>query len=277
LIRANGRLELARTLAFTAGPALAGTLVGWTGAAPAFAVAAILSLAAVFLFRSLPEPPRPVSSLRRPLQDLSEGARFVFRHTLLLPVFLTQLIFNTAFFVLQAVYVPYAVHRLGLSASAVGATLAVYGLGMVTGALVAGWVSRLLPFGIVIVIGPVAGVAAAAMMVLTILVPSPALAALCFFLIGFGPILWVISTTTLRQSVTPAGLLGRVSAMFMMAQGARPLGAAIGAVAGGLYGYETCLVLALAIFVIQALVLIASPVLLLSEQPELPAAAPANS
>src|SRR5919109_1100522 len=36
---ANGRLELARTVAFTGGPAVAGALVGWTGGAVAFAAA----------------------------------------------------------------------------------------------------------------------------------------------------------------------------------------------------------------------------------------------
>ena len=40
---------------------------------------------------------------------------------------MTAVFFNTSFFVLQAVYVPYAIHHLGLSASGVGLTLAAYG------------------------------------------------------------------------------------------------------------------------------------------------------
>src|SRR5207244_2696992 len=39
---ANARIELARTVAFASGPALGGVLVGWVGAAPAFAFAASL-------------------------------------------------------------------------------------------------------------------------------------------------------------------------------------------------------------------------------------------
>ena len=69
-----------------------------------------------------------------------------------------------------------------------------------------------------------------------------------FFLLGAGPILWVISTTTLRQSVTPPSLLGRVSAINIMSYGARPLGSALGAIVGGLYSAEACLYLAAAIF-----------------------------
>src|SRR5436190_3499924 len=44
---ANARIELARTVAFAGGPALGGALVGWLGAAPAFGVAAVLSIGAV--------------------------------------------------------------------------------------------------------------------------------------------------------------------------------------------------------------------------------------
>ena len=40
--RANGRLELARSLAFASGPALAGATVAWAGAPSAFVLASVL-------------------------------------------------------------------------------------------------------------------------------------------------------------------------------------------------------------------------------------------
>jgi hypothetical protein len=83
---------------------------------------------------------------------------------------------------------------------------------------------------------------------------------------GAGPIIWVISTTTLRQTVTPAELLGRVSALNIVAYGARPIGAAIGAVIGGLYGAEACLVVACVGFVVQAATILVSPVMRLKQQ-----------
>jgi predicted MFS family arabinose efflux permease len=144
-----------------------------------------------------------------------------------------------------------------------------YGVGMVFGALLATRVMRRLPFGIVIGLGPVTGFVAAILMALTTLIPSPALAGLSFFLLGAGPILWVISTTTLRQSVTPPSLLGRVSAINIMSYGARPLGSALGAVVGGIYGAEACLYLAAAIFGAQALVILMSPAVSLARQPEM--------
>src|SRR5437773_4990376 len=200
LAAANGRIELARTVAFAGGPALAGALVGWTGGAPAFGVAAALSACAVVLLAGLREPPRLARPSHRVLHDLRDGAAFVFGHPLLRPVFLTQLVFNTAFFMLQAVYVPYAVHHLGLSAFGVGATLATYGVGMVVGALLTPRIIRALPFGVVVVLGPIAGLAAAAVMVLTIWIPVGALAGVSFFLIGTGPIVWVISTAKIGRA-----------------------------------------------------------------------------
>jgi len=266
---ANARIELARTIAFAGGPALGGVLVGWTGAAPAFGFAAALSVVAVLLLSGIYEPARTPVPRRHPLHDIREGARFVLHHPLLRPVFITQFIFNTASFLVLAVFVPYAVRHLGLSAAGVGTTLSMYGVGMVVGALVATRVMRRLQFGTVIGLGPVTGFVAAAVMAMTTLFPTPLLAGLSFFLLGVGPILWVISTTTLRQSVTPPSLLGRVSAINIMSYGARPLGAALGAVVGGFYGAESCLYLAVAIFGAQALVILASPAVALARQPEM--------
>ena len=269
LSAANARIELARTVAFAGGPALGGLLVGWIGAAPAFGCAAALSIMAVVLLAGLFEPTRANLPRRHPIQEIREGAAFVFRHDLLRPVFVTQFIFNTAFFIILAVFVPYAVRELGLSASGVGIVLGMYGAGMIVGALVATRVMRRLAFGVVIGLGPVTGLVASGVMALTTVVPTPLLAGLGFFLLGLGPILWVISTTTLRQSVTPPRLLGRVSAINIMAYGARPLGSALGAAVGAAFGAQACLYLAVAGFALQALVILLSQAVALSRQPEM--------
>ncbi|MGC2774567.1 MAG: MFS transporter [Bradyrhizobium sp.] len=268
LTTANARIELARTIAFACGPALGGMLVGGIGGAPAFACAAALSLVAALCLAGIAEPARAPAPRRHPLADLREGLAFVRHHPLLRPVFITQFIFNTAHFLLLAAFVPYAVHRLGLSASGVGTVLSMFGVGMVSGALLATRIMGRLPFGTVIGLGPVTGFAAALVMALTTLIPFPSLAALSFFLLGAGPILWVISTTTLRQSVTPAALLGRVSAINILSYGARPLGSLLGALVGSRYGADACLYLAALIFGLQMLVILTSPVVTIARQPQ---------
>lgn len=266
---ANARIELARTIAFASGPALGGILVGWIGGAPAFGFAAALSLVAVGLLSGINEPVRPVAPRRHPVQDIKEGAAFVLHHRLLRPVIITQFIFNTAFFLLMSVFVPYAVRHLGLSATGVGTVLSLYGVGMVVGALLATRAMRRFAFGTVIGLGPVTALVASLVMVVTIYIPTPLLAGLSFFLLGVGPILWVISTTTLRQSVTPPSLLGRVSAINILSYGARPFGSVLGALVGGAYGAEACLYLVALIFAAQALLILLSPAVALVRQPDM--------
>ena len=271
IMAANGRLELARSIAFTAGPALGGALVSWAGACAAFVLAAVLSGCAVVLLLGLAEPKRPEQTARHPLLELQDGARLVWRHALLRPILLTAVAWNISWFVLQAAYVPYAVRVLGLSAGGVGLTLASYGAGMIVGSLFAPRVMAALPFGRAIQVGPSISVLAAATMAATLLLPTAAVAVLSYFLFGVGPLIWTITSTTLRQPVTPNAILGRVSAVFLTVNmGARPVGAALGGFIGASWGEAACLLLALAGFVVQAWLIFASRV---SQLRQLPASA----
>lgn len=266
--RANGRLELARSAAFIAGPALAGALVSLAGGSAAFVLAAVLSGSAVMLLLGLGDPPRKPAASRHPLLELKDGALLVWRHALLRPILLTAVAWNISWFVLQAAYVPYAVRLLGLSAGGVGTTLAIYGIGMMVGALLASRVVAALPFGRAIQVGPAVSVLAAVIMVASLAWPTAVLAGLSFFLFGAGPILWTITSTTLRQTVTPGAMLGRVSALFLTVNmGARPVGAALGGFVGATWGEPVCLVLALGGFCVQAWVVFSSRVSHLTHLP----------
>jgi len=269
LASANRWLELARSSAFSAGPAAGGALVGWIGAPIAYVIATTLSLLAAVLLAGLPSDTPQPAARRRVLAELREGAAFVGTHPLLRPVLATAVFFNTAWFVLQAVYVVYAIERLGLSAAGVGVTLGVYGGGMLAGALAAPWLARRLSFGAMIASGPLSALAASVILLSTLVFPSGVWAAVGFFLFGAGPILWTITTTTLRQAVTPNALLGRVSAVILTATfGARPVGALIGATLAARVGLEACLWVSTAGFLVQFLVLFASPVRRLRHQPQ---------
>ncbi len=268
LARANGRIELARSVAFAAGPALAGALVAWAGAPLAFALSTALSVLAVLLLAGIDEPVRQLAPRRHPLAELREGAVFVWNHALLRPILLTSVAWNIAWFVLQAAYVPYAARALGLSASAIGLTLACYGVGMVLGALAAPRVVAAMPFGRAILVGPAVSVVAMALLVATLVWPTAVLAALAYFSFGAGPILWTITSVTLRQTVTPGAMLGRVGSIVVtVSVGARPLGAALGALVGAQWGEAACLWLALALFGVQLTLILASPVRTLAKLP----------
>ena len=272
LPRANARLEIARSTAYAAGPALAGALVGWAGGPPAFVLALVLSSAAVFMLRGMPEPARPVRPPRHVLHELRDGAALIWQHELLRPIIWTGVVWNISWFMLQAAYVPYAVALIGLNATAIGSTLATYGAGLVVGALLATRVMRRMDFGSAVIVGPLFSVAAGVVMVATLWWPSAWLAGASFFLFGAGPALWVVSSTTLRQTVTPAAMLGRVSALFLTVNaGARPVGAALGAglaaLVGGNDGLKACIVVMALGFGWQALIIVFSPLLRLRALP----------
>lgn len=261
LARANTLLELVRSLAFASGPALAGAVVAASGGGVAFALAAGLSVLASLLLAGLPAGAPAVAPRRGLIGEVATGLRFVLDHSLLRPIMLTAVGWNTAWFVLQAAFVPFAVHELGLGAGEIGMVLACYGAGMVAGALLAPIAGRRLRFGTLVALGPLSSVVAALCMLASLRWPGMALPGLGFLLFGAGPILWTIGTTTLRQAVTPTAMLGRVSALVMMATaGARPLGAALGGLVGTLAGTPSAIGLAAALFAVQAAVIVASPV-----------------
>ena len=266
---ANRWLELARSSAFVAGPTVGGAVVGWTGASSAYVLAVGLSVTAVMLMSGLHKEARSQHVKRNPFVELREGAAFVTGHALLRPILITAVFFNLSWFVIQGVFVAYAVRHLGLTAAEVGATFGAYGAGMLAGALMTPWVTERIPFGVMIAVGPATALAAAVIMAATIVHPSGVLAGVSFFFFGVGPILWVITTTTLRQAVTPGQMLGRVSAVLMTAtSGSRPIGATIGAVVAAHFGTNTCMIVAAAGFLIQFVIIITSSVPRLQALPQ---------
>ena len=272
LIRANAQLEISRSTAFAAGPALAGALVAWASGPPAFVLALLLSSLAVWMLRGLPEPARPALPPRHVVHELREGAQLIWQHALLRPIMWTAVVWNLSWFVLQTAYVPYAVNLLGLNAASIGATLATYGAGLVVGALLATRAMRAMNFGTAVIVGPLFSAASGLVMVATLWWPSAWLAGASFFLLGAGPALWVVSSTTLRQTVTPSAMLGRVSALFLTVNaGSRPLGAALGAaiagMVGGDAGLKACIVVMAIGFALQALIIVGSPLLRLRALP----------
>lgn len=261
LAKANGRLELARSMAFAGGPALAGALIAWMGASTSFVLSLMLSLAAVGFLRQIQEPSRQASPDRHPWLELKDGAHFVWRSDLLRPILFTSVAWNISWFVLQAIYVPYAIRTMGMTSSQVGLTLACYGVGMITGSLLASRIVSMMPFGKAILLGPFFSVAAAIVMALTHWVPNIWVAALAYFLFGFGPIIWTITSTTLRQSVTPNAMMGRVTAInIVTGTGARPIGALLGGAVGELSSDLTGLLVVVVGFSIQAIIISSSRV-----------------
>lgn len=251
----NGRLEVVRSLSLMLGPALAGALAAWVGASTVFVIGMILTgLTMVFVLNvsvsgRVENPDRVAKS---PLRDIAAGASFIVGNHQLLTIMLVAFVWNTGWFTLQAAFIPIAINTWGLSSETVGYALGCMGLGLLLGSLLSQRIIALLGFGASLAFGPVVSFVAASIVLTNVTYETALLPALAFFLFGFGPVIWVITSNTLRQVVTPSHMLGCVSAMYMTTNwGARPFGALVGAGIGVGFGEEMVLVAAVAFFFLQ--------------------------
>lgn len=269
LPRANGRLELGRACLSLASPLIAGWAVahgvGSLGLGICAAAGLVLLLAASRLPADRPAAP-PRQALHR---AIAEGGAFVIRHPYLRPIALCAIAWNLAFFAFMGLFAPYAARTLLMSPETIGLASSVYGAGLVFGALSGPMLIARLPIGALLVFGPASSLLGAGLLALAPAgLGAPALA-IAFFLFGFGPILWFITQTSLRQAVTPQALLGRVSATLTTAMyGMRPLGALAGGLAGEWLGLEAAVWLPVTLFALSTLAILASPMPGLKALPE---------
>ena len=271
LSRANARLELARAIVSLGAPFVAGLLAQLLSPTWGYALAALGAAVALACILALPKTP-PVHSeaqSRSFIASIQAGARFVIRHELLRGIGLCAICWNFAFFALLAIWAPLALGPLGLDPAHMGLAQSAYGAGLILGALVAPVSARRLPTFVTLIFGPVVSVLAAMFFLLGSTANAFACAIVGHFLVGFGPMLWLICQTTLRQLVTPSPLMGRVNATMQTAiYGVRPLGALAGGFVAAQAGLQSALLVVGAAFVLSSLVIVLSPLSRLRTLPE---------
>ena len=271
LPRSNARLELARAIVSLAAPFVAGLLAQHLSPTWGYALAAVGAAVALACIIALPKAAAPTAGDQRPSMAaaIQAGARFVVRHELLRGISLCAIFWNFAFFALLAVWAPLALGLLKLDPASMGLAQSAYGAGLILGALVAPVSSKRLPPLATLIFGPAVSVIAAALFLLAPSGNSFAFAAVGHFLVGFGPMLWLICQTTVRQLVTPAPMLGRVNATVQTAiYGVRPLGALAGGIVAAQAGLQAALLLIAASFVLSTLVIVLSPLARLRALPQ---------
>ncbi|MBR0679886.1 MFS transporter [Roseomonas eburnea] len=275
LAATNARLELARALASLGAPPLAGALAAGGLPVASYGIAAAAGLLAWGMARGLSNGAAPARAAanRPPIRaQLAEGARFVLGHPLLRGIGGCALAWNFSFFALLAVMVPFALGPLGLDPGRLGLAQAGYGSGMIAGAALAAGMQRRFGPNALLLAGPGLSVLAPALLLAA---PAGGLALpfLALFLVGFGPMMWLICQTGIRQIVTPAAMLGRVGAVLQVAiYGVRPLGALAGGVLAAAQGPAAGIWLAGVGFAASFLVVAVSD---LARLRRLPAGAPA--
>jgi predicted MFS family arabinose efflux permease len=261
LPKSNARLELARALVSLAAPFAAGLLAQHLSPTWGYALAALGAALALGCVLALPRGTAPATGTRPSLAEaIRIGTAFVVRHELLRGISLCAIFWNFAFTALLAIWAPLALGLLDLDPARMGLAQSAYGAGLVLGALVAPIAARELPPFVTLIFGPAVSVLAAALFLAAPTGNGFLLSAAGFFLVGFGPMLWLICQTTVRQLVTPTPLMGRVNATVQTAiYGVRPLGALAGGFVAAQAGLQAALILIAVSFVLSTLVIVLSP------------------
>jgi MFS family permease len=260
----NAKLEISRSGAQIAGPALAGLLVGVTGAPPAIAIdAASFVGSAGFLFGIRGPDPRPDADAPRTKlrADIVEGLRYVLGHRYLRAIAGCTAISNFGSGIMDAVLILFAIRQLGLSEATVGVVFTLSNVFVPLAAVMATRVIERLGVGRTIVLTALTfGPAALWFPLAPTSTPIPFLVA-GLSLIGVAGLIYNVAQVTLRQTITPDRLLGRMNAtMRFMVWGTLPLGALTGGVLAGAIGLRNALWVSASISACSVIPVLLSPV-----------------
>src|SRR4051794_28020672 len=159
LVEGNSKLELSRSVAQIAGPGLGGGLVQFLTAPVAVAVDSVsyLSSALSLALIRTPEAPPESRETRSVRAEIAEGVRLVLGNPVLRANAGCTGTWNLFSSAIQAVFILYATHDLGLAPATLGVVLAASGPGALLGALVASWSARRLGVGPTIIFGAIVG------------------------------------------------------------------------------------------------------------------------
>ena len=213
LVEAHAKNALATSGAEVAGPAAAGALIKLVGAPLALLVDAVLVLVSAAILRGIVVNEAPA---QRPaghfMRDLRQGVRFVSRHRLLIALALAVGVWQMCNNAAGVVQILFATRTLGLSEQAVGLSYMGMGVGTIVASVYGSRLSRRIGPGPCLVLGfAVCGVG----WLLLACAPANALGvaafALMLMLFSAGAVLVFINFLSLRQAVTPAPLLGRMT------------------------------------------------------------------
>lgn len=250
---ANGRIQGVEWVgnAF-AGPPLGALLFGFTASLPFFFDAATFLIAAVLValiagtFRAERSDPRPLR------EEITSGLRWLFRQRVLRALAAMAGVTNLFVMGVISIFVLFAQDILLVSDAGYGVLLATLGVGGLIGAITA---PRLIPM-----VGPGTTIQAvvvlqAGMIFVFGLNSNPWLAGLLMALFGFLIVAWNVVSVSLRQTLTPDPLRGRVSsAARMVSWGTQPLGAVMGGLLASAFGLRAPFFVAAAAWLLMAFV-----------------------
>ena len=250
LVDANSKFALSGAGTRVAGPGLGGVLIELISAPVAVGADAFSFLISGLLINRIRDrepsssPPAATGSLAG---EIAAGVGYVLWHPVLRPIAACTATFNLAVGIFTAVFVLFVTRELDITPGLLGLIFAAGGVGVLIGARLAGRLNDVLGTGRAIIAGVVIGACGS----LTIaLAPMPLALAIATLILGrivysVGTVMYDVVQVSLRQTVTPDAMLGRMNATIRVAVwGTLPLGSLLGGVLGEAAGLRPTLVLA---------------------------------
>ncbi|MEA2010335.1 MAG: MFS transporter [Actinomycetota bacterium] len=232
LERANGNLWGAEMVMNSfIGPPLGSVLIGVAFALPfffdagSFAISAVLLLFVAGTFRV----DRDETDLEAKVDwwgEIKEGVTWLWRHPLLRPMAIILGFLNALASVVFATFVLYAQEVLGVTAFVFAILGAAGAIGGVLGSVLAPRISKAIGSGASLYTTFIAMAVTTAIIGLT---SNWVVAFVAFAVSSFFGVLWNVITVSLRQTIIPDHLLGRVNSVYrFFAWGMMPIGLAVG-------------------------------------------------
>ena len=213
LVEAHARSALASSGADVAGPGFAGALIKIAGAPVALLLDALMLLGSVLILRGVKVQERLVPAKDAHFwRDLRAGLHFVRGTPLLVAMAVAVGLWQMAHHAAVVVQILFATRTLGLNESQIGLSFMGLGLGTIAASTLGHRISAKVGPGPSLLIG--LAVCGAGWLLLAF-APPTALGRMMFVVMlvcfGFGAVLIFINFLSLRQAVTPAPLLGRMT------------------------------------------------------------------
>jgi MFS family permease len=212
LVEAHAKNALASSTAEVTGPGAAGALIKMTGAPAALLADALLLLISASILRGVPVRETPSTKNAPFWPAMREGLNFVRCHRLLITMAAcvgTWQMCNQAAMVIQILF---ATRQLGLTERGVGLSYVALGAGTIIASAVGYRVVRRVGNGPTLVLGfAVSGLGWLILSVAPLNGFGVAAYVLMLFSFGVGAVFIFINFLSLRQSVTPAPMLGRMT------------------------------------------------------------------
>ena len=231
LERANGRLWSTEQVANEfVGPPLAGFLLAIAFAFPFFADATTFALSALLIAwipASVHRPAVTGTIERKPWKtELREGFGWLWKHPLLRPMAIILGLLNALGMLSGSILVLFAQEVLETSTTEFALLSTGGAVGGIIGGWTASWVSKKIGTGPSLWLTLLGGGATTAAIGLSNAWP---IVWLMFAIFMFFAVLWNVITVSLRQSIIPDHLLGRVNSVYrFFAWGMMPIGSLIG-------------------------------------------------